>query len=891
MSLPREKLLFGATVAVVALTTVLDLSDRYDSPRTPRSQALELPLPAPTPVVRYGSPVDLSAAPERAVSTFSPPRELLPLDPLELPEPPLPLLDVRMPPLVPGRVGAAARDDRIAAGDLGDAVRVDESVDEDEGTDLAALGDGDDGLIGVGGGFGGASSDEPLEDEPIYEDRFDWVARISTGRRVYGRLLNDDPHGLRRRPDEPLVFQQVSVRSGRPLGAAYEIERDDVVEFELARTFENQAIYRSRDLGTGPGSGAARRALALDLLAEHPAEERALEFAAREAERALEADPDGASGYRLLATIRALQHDVEGQLALFAAARERGVRSAVLLADHGELVRGLGLSERAAELLAEAEEIDRTAADVAWLRGRLAEDDGRFDDALEAYRAAESSSFAEPRERERRRAAILAIGRVQLAMGNDDDAEREARRVLVDDETSLDARLLLGSIAAARGDLDTAVDEVDAVLAVAPDDAPALANAGILAWQRGDVAGAESLLLRAIDVDPVAAARAHRALGVVYEDLAEREAAREQYIAALRLEPGEPRALYRLGRLQRTEGDVEAATTTLRTALARGGPEPLLMGELGLAALGRGAPSDARRYFREALRLEPDSAVFEWLLGLATLREGDLLSAVGPLDRAASTLPGAHAALGVARYRQGDVAAALDQFDEAATSGDEPHAAFAVAQGERIRVNESKRQWLDRFRRTSLQRGWTQHQWDGSPRVWFITGEVHVEGRVESARDDERPGLSRVVEGRTFDSATVEMAARRGRFGLSLTYRQVKGALGRLPKARLMLTVDESGVVRADVLDQFDTTVLDGVELAQLDAEAVADGVALGVRREDTVGGVFQFLLGGRPIGEPVQVKSLRNFKNPIELEVFADAAPGREVDATLTLCRIVQTP
>lgn len=887
MNVPREQLLFVVTALVVVATTWLDLSDRYDSPRVPRAEPLDAPLPAPAARVRYGSPLDDTAAPERAVGTFSPPRELLPLEPLELPEPPLPSIAVRRPRLDPSRVGAAARAERMAADEFGDATRAaDDEVPLDVVVDVfdadapeTDTSPGDD-----------ADADAPVDDV-AYEERFDWVARISTGRRVYGRLLNDDPHGLARRPDETLVFQQVSTRSGRPLGAPYEIERDDVVEFALARTFENEAIERSRDLGTGPGSAGSRRALALDLLEAHPAEPQALAFAAREAERALAVDPDGAAGYRLLASIRRLEHDIEGELEVYAGARERGIRSAVLAAEHGELLAGLGLVERAAEQLTAAEAIDRTAAEVAWLRGRLAELDGRHADALAAYRAAESSAFAEPLERQRRRDAIRAVGRTSLALGRLDDAEREARRLLVDDPASHDALLLLASVEAARGDLERAAEHVDAALAARPESSRALTNAAILAWRRDDAAGAERLLQRAIDVDPLSAARAHRALGVVHEDLGEREPAREEYIAALRLVPDDVSALYRLGRLQRTEGDVEAATTTLRTALARGGPEALLMGELGLAALGRGAPDDARGYFREALRLEPDDAVFEWLLGLSILRQGDVLAAVEPLERASVSAPGAHAALGVARYRQGEVAAALDHFDEAASSADGAHADFAAEQAERIRVNESKRQWLDRFRRTSLQRGWTQHQWDGSPRVWFVPGEVHVEGRVEAVRADERPGLSRIVEGRTFDAATVEMSARRGRFGVALTYRQVKGALGRLPKARLSLTVDDAGAVRGRVLDQFDTVVLDDVELARVDPDVVADGLALGIRRDDPVGGVFSFLLGGRPIGEPVQVKSLRNFKNPFELEVFADAPPGRAVDATLTLCRIVQTP
>ena len=55
--------------------------------------------------------------------------------------------------------------------------------------------------------------------------------------------------------------------------------------------------------------------------------------------------------------------------------------------------------------------------------------------------------------------------------------------------------------------------------------------------------------------------------------------------------------------------------------------------------------------------------------------------------------------------------------------------------------------------------------------------------------------------------------------------------------------------------------------------------------------GLFVFTVGGRRVGEPFEVRSLRNFRNALEFEVAADAAPGRPVDADVTLVRVMRLP
>jgi tetratricopeptide (TPR) repeat protein len=573
------------------------------------------------------------------------------------------------------------------------------------------------------------------------------------------------------------------------------------------------------------------------------------------------------------------------------------VAEPALLAAHARLARRLGLRERAAELVTQAELAGRPTAEVPVARALLLLDEGRFADALAALRLAEPLSFAGPLEGQQQRELRLLLGETLVALGELDAAAREAGRVLLDEPADVRALRLQGAIAAARGQLDDAAAACAAALAAAPDDGPALTAAGLIAARRGDGDGARRLLEQARAADPVRAMGAILALGFVYEDAGREEPARDTYAQALELEPGHAEALYRLGRRQRQDGDPAEAMATLRKALALSGPETLLLLELSRAALDRERWEDAQRYAREAERLEPGNAEVQWSLGLAVLYAGDVLGCVAPLEKAvAAGAPGAHAALAVALYRRGQAQAALSHLDELAKAyagrESDPQAAYAARQAAAIRDNLSKRQWLDRFGRTTLQRGWTEHVWDGSPRVFLDAGVLRVAGRMERPRTDEQPGVTRPVDGRGFFGCAAELvpgAPGETRAGLSLTYSQVKGSQGKLPKARLSVWVDTDGQVRLSVLDNFDTAVLDG----QPAGVTVPPGgaVLLGIERLDDLAGRFAFSVDGRRVGPEVECKSLRNFRNPFELSVWAEAAPGAQADASLRLVRVVQAP
>lgn len=894
---PREPLAFAAVALAAGVLTWLDLSGRYEAQRVPTAKRLEAPAVERPPEVRLGAPSD--APPRtREESLFTPPRELLPLDPLVLPDPPRPPLSVRRPAVRPALLGGLSPAYRVSPEDLGRLVLGDDAVPSgDEAGEDAAQAPPEAAQAGsaVKPSLKPAGK-LPAADEHVLEARHDWLVRAGRPR-VWGRILNADPLGLAARPGEDLRFQQVSEATGGPLGAPFAVPRAEVEEFGLARTLANEYHARSRALGSGPAGAVGRRALALEMLERSATEPEALAHALAEVDLLLAAAPADPAAWRLAAAVRRAAQDLLGELEACVAAERAGVEDPALLATHARLARTLGLRERAAELVERAELAGRPVSEVPVARALLLRDEARWSEALAALRQAESLAFAGPREELQQRELRLLLGETQVALGELDAAAREAGRVLLDDPQDVRALRLQGAVAAARGQLDEATAAFAAALAAAPGDAAALEGAGLLAWAAGDGDGARRLLQAAVEADPVRAVGPTLALGFLHEDAGREEQARDLYAGALVLEPGHPEALYRLGRRQRQDGDPTAATVTLRQALALGGPETLLLLELSRAALESEAFEDAQRYAREAERLEPGNPEVQWSLGLALLAAGDVRGCVAPLERAVQAgARGAHAALAVALYRQGQAQAALDHLGEVAKAyagrPADAQALFAAAQETAIRENLARRQWLDRFGRSTLQRGWSEHVWDGSPRVFLDAGAVRIAGRMERPREDELPGITRAVDGRGFFGCAAELAAGapgETRAGLSLTYSQVKGSQGKLPKARLSIWLDVDGQVRLSVLDNFDTLVLQGEPAGASVAPGAA--VLLGIERLDDVAGRFAFSVDGRRVGPEVECKSLRSFRNPFELAAWADAAPGRQVDATLSLVRVVQAP
>jgi Flp pilus assembly protein TadD len=138
-------------------------------------------------------------------------------------------------------------------------------------------------------------------------------------------------------------------------------------------------------------------------------------------------------------------------------------------------------------------------------------------------------------------------------------------------------------------------------------------NLGVERFSAGDLGGAYRLFRRGLEIDP-AAAMLWVNLGVVLGRNGQFDAARSAYEAALTLEPDNLSALSNLAGLAAHLGD-SARREDLESRIERyRARNPYYQYWLGERELQRGAPHDALRAFRAALRLLPQEADFHFAM-------------------------------------------------------------------------------------------------------------------------------------------------------------------------------------------------------------------------------------------------------------------------------------
>lgn len=130
-------------------------------------------------------------------------------------------------------------------------------------------------------------------------------------------------------------------------------------------------------------------------------------------------------------------------------------------------------------------------------------------------------------------------------------------------------------------------------------------EAGVAAYDRGDLAGAKTQLEKATSADPKAAS-AFVALGAVRERSDDPSGAQAAYRSALAGVPGYEPALYNLGVSFARSGNVDAASSLLESARASAPASAPVLGAIGeLRSIG-GRSGEAQALAQEALRKDPE---------------------------------------------------------------------------------------------------------------------------------------------------------------------------------------------------------------------------------------------------------------------------------------------
>ncbi|UCC68331.1 MAG: tetratricopeptide repeat protein [Armatimonadota bacterium] len=268
------------------------------------------------------------------------------------------------------------------------------------------------------------------------------------------------------------------------------------------------------------------------------------------------------------------------------------VRAAVLLAHGLELLQR---REQAEDVLRSTLAAHPQHPELLCALGHRSEEQGRVEDAIEAYRAATRGRFGpmidyqdftcrdvKPRSR---------LAAIHLTRGEPQAAAREAREALAIRPEATEARHLLASALLSMGQHREARAELDLILAGNPDDAQAHNSLGVslaLEDKHGDAAREfeMALALKPGEVDTICN------LALSRQDQGDLERARDTWEEALKQQPRHVPAWLGLARTYLAGGAYEAAAKCYEAAALHSGCAPEVMAEIAdaraaLADLGR----------------------------------------------------------------------------------------------------------------------------------------------------------------------------------------------------------------------------------------------------------------------------------------------------------------
>ncbi len=230
----------------------------------------------------------------------------------------------------------------------------------------------------------------------------------------------------------------------------------------------------------------------------------------------------------------------------------------------------------------------------------------------------------------------LNIGLVEFHSGNYPGAIPAFESVLRDEPESSQARYLLGlcqfllqRYAAARGTLAPLRDAQS-------NNLQFLYVYGIAAGQSGDIAAEESALdrLMAIGHD---APEMHLWAGKAYFARGDDTRAARELRLAIQGNPGLAFAHYYLGRIARNQQQIDEARNEFVTDRAVSPDTAYDDEELGNLSATAGDTVVAEKYYREALKSQPQLVTSRYGLAKALRAEGRLIEALSEVDRAIQT--------------------------------------------------------------------------------------------------------------------------------------------------------------------------------------------------------------------------------------------------------------
>jgi len=297
------------------------------------------------------------------------------------------------------------------------------------------------------------------------------------------------------------------------------------------------------------------------------------------------------------------------------------------------------------------------------------------------------------------------MGNLHFRMEEYPEAEAELRRAVELDPENVEAQFNLGAVLLTRGDIQGAhltlhrlhamglegdaskriheklsaihimqqdhqgaVEHLEAILALDPDNSDARFNLGLCLMNLEDLERARDEFEAVTHLDPEDVA-AHGRLGEVYAGLEDRTGAMVQFQRVIELEPRNVQGLAQLSRLYYEAGEMGQAERTLTRLISVEPTNAWAQVSLGRVFLETSQYTKAAQQFSRIAEMAPDDARNWFMLGETLMREGRAPNeAIRAFERGLSLEPGyaeGHATLGDLYLAGGNAARALDCFRNA----------------------------------------------------------------------------------------------------------------------------------------------------------------------------------------------------------------------------------
>jgi tetratricopeptide (TPR) repeat protein len=219
------------------------------------------------------------------------------------------------------------------------------------------------------------------------------------------------------------------------------------------------------------------------------------------------------------------------------------------------------------------------------------------------------------------------LGGAYWDMGNTESAEAELDRALELAPHDAAAIRNLGVVHLKKQRYSEAIEFLKEAVGFDPDNADGHLYLGITYTETHSPELAEPELRAAVSLSPLNS-NARNALGKLYLDEGRRAEAEEQFRRSLELEPNIT-GYSNLGVIHWERGEVKLAEQEWRAAVRLAPNDPSLLNDLGLVSTNQGCYTEAASYFRRAIGLKPNDPYPHSNLGIAYEKTGQH----GPAER------------------------------------------------------------------------------------------------------------------------------------------------------------------------------------------------------------------------------------------------------------------